>query len=309
MPVVEGGDEVRRLLGALASEGTRSHDGQHPASVDLPRLAELQAERLVVHVAGFCGTLGIRQQVLIVAVGKMNVVAAGESLVAFVVDVNICRTEQAVGDVGIGLVFNPADETTPAIGMCARALKPAIKEAVVDVGVIRVTAGAEFADKAAAGAVAIVAMDFDARVTVADVAGAVSHAHEAAGKQFIVLGDFSRHMQVLDGGIPDKAERGASVFVVVVQVVDRQRVTASVEGAAEVHVFATSHHLRGDSIEFFFHLDVGHQFEERVAVGAGAFVHFVAQRVPVVRRTDLVRVGLGATACPLRPCTLCNCTQ
>ena len=52
----------------------------------------------------------------------------------------------------------------------------------------------EFADKAAAGAVAIVAMDFDARVTVADVAGAVSNADEAAGKQFMILGDFSRHM-------------------------------------------------------------------------------------------------------------------
>ena len=148
---------------------------------------------------------------LVVAVGEMNVVAAGESLVAFVVDVNMCRTEQAVGDVGIGFVFNPTDETTPAIGMSA--LKPAIEEAVVDVGVIRVAAGAEFADKAAAGAVAIVAMDFDARVTVADVAGAVSNADKAAGKQFMILGDVSRHMQVLDGGVPDKAERGASVQI------------------------------------------------------------------------------------------------
>lgn len=146
MPIADGGDEVRRLLGALAiGEGTRSHDGQLLTGEDLPCYAELHAECLVVHVAGFCGTLGIRQQVLIVAVGEMNVVAAGESLVAFVVDVNISRTEQAVGDVGIGLVFNPTDETAPMIGICA--LKPAIEEAVVDVGVIRVVAGAEFAEK------------------------------------------------------------------------------------------------------------------------------------------------------------------
>ena len=250
MPIAGGGDEVRRLLGALSiGEGTRSHDGQLLTGEDLPTHAELHAERLVVHVAGFCGTLGIRQQVLIVAVGEMDVAASGEGLVTFVVDVNICRTEQAVGDVGIGLVFNPTDETTPTIGIFA--LKPAIKEAVVDVGVIRVTAGAEFANKAAAGAVAFMANDSDARVTVGDVTGAISHAHEAAGKQFMILGDGSRHMQVPDGGVSDKAERGASVFVVVVHIVDRQGVTASVEGAAEVHVLATAHHLCGGPGEFF----------------------------------------------------------
>lgn len=95
------------------------------------------------------------------------------------------------------------------------------------------------------------ANDSDARVTVADVTVAVSHADEAAGKQFLALGDFSRHMQVADGGVPDKTERGASVFVVVVHIVDRQRVTASVEGAAEVHVLPTAYHLRGGSGEFF----------------------------------------------------------
>ena len=97
MPVVEGSDEVGRLLGAHAIvEGTRSHDGQHLSGEYLPCLTELHAERLVVHVAGFCGTLGISQQVLVVAVGDMNVVASGESLAVFVVDVNISRTEQAV---------------------------------------------------------------------------------------------------------------------------------------------------------------------------------------------------------------------
>ena len=302
MPVVEGGDDVWGCFGALASEGTRSHDGLHPAGVDLPSLAELHAERLVVHVAGFCATLGIGQQMFIVAVGEMNVVAAGEGLVAFVVDVNMCRTEQAVGNVGIGLVFNPTDETTPAIGMCA--LKPAIEEAVVDVGVIRVFTGAEFADKAAVGAVAIVAMDFDARVTVADVAGAVSNADEAACKQFMVLGDFSRHMQVLDGGVPDIAERGASVFVAVVLIVDRQSVSASVEGASEVHVLATSHHLRWGSIECFLHRDVGHQFEELAAVVAGILVHVSAQRNPVVHGVDLVWGGFCAAASSLCPCRL-----
>ena len=302
MPVVEGGDEVWGLFGALAREETRSHDGQHPAGVDLPCLAELHAERLVVHVAGFCATMGIGQQMLIVAVGEMNVVAAGEGLIAFVVDVNMCRTEQAVGDVGIGLVFYPTDETAPAIGMSA--LKPPIEEAVVDVGVIRVIAGAEFADKTAAGAVAIVTMDFDARVTVADVTGAVSNADEAAGKQFMILGDVSRHMHVFDGGIPDKAERGASVFIVVVHIVDRQRVATSVEGAAEVHVLATSHHLRGGSREFFLHLDVGHQLEELALVGVGTFVHVGAQRDPVVHGADLVRGGLCAASSPLCPCRL-----
>lgn len=143
---------------------------------------------------------------LVVAVGDMDVVAASESLVTFFVDVNISRTEQAVGNISIGLIFNPTDETAPLIGFIT--LKLTVEEAVVDVSVIRVATCAEFANQATAGAVAIdVELDFDARAAVADMAGAESLSHEAASILIHCHGDASRHMQVLDGGVLDKAER------------------------------------------------------------------------------------------------------
>ena len=77
------------------------------------------------------------------------------------------------------------------------------------------------------------------------MAGAESCSHEAAGIPFLCLGDASRHMQVLDSGVPDITERSTKVFVVVVHIVDRQRVAVAVEGAAEIHVLATAHHLGG----------------------------------------------------------------
>lgn len=149
------------------------------------------------------------------------------------------------------------------------------------------------------------AMDFDARVTVADVAGAVSNAHEAAGKFIILLGDASRHVQVLDGGVPDKAEWGACIFNIVVHVVDRQCVSVAVEGATEVHVLATTHHLGRDCREGFRHRDVGRHLEEHAAVGAGVAVHVGAQRAPVGLGADLIRVVSGASAAAeLRPSRL-----
>ena len=74
--------------------------------------------------------------------------------------------------------------------------------------------------------------------------------------------------------------------------------SVAVEGASEVHVLATSHHLRWGSIECFLHRDIGHQLEELAFVGAGVFVHIGAQRVPVFHGVDLVRIGLGTAASP-----------
>ena len=178
-----------------------------------------------------------------------------------------------------GFTRNPSYETTPFFCPVIDCAQLAVEEAVCKNDSIAFMFDvSQIANDATVRAIAIsVGKDVNAGATVDDVVARVSSSDDASSFFASFFIDISSHMQVLDGGIKNIAERSAKIFATVVDEVKRDGVSVTVEGASETLALAAAHHLDGSAIgvDGFIDHDVSHQLEVFVAVGAGAVVNIL----------------------------------
>ena len=125
--------------------------------------------------------------------------------------------------------------------------------------------------------------------------GAVGLSHETACVFLVRLADGAIHMQVLDGGAVDEAERSAVVIVAVVGVVEGDGVAVAVEGALETCVLAKAQHGDGHiGIDSLIQCDVVHQYVMLAPGFSHNDVH--VKTAPVGGAGNLVGAGFRAVA-------------